>query len=126
MVNPISDMLTRIRNAIKAGHKTVDIPLSNLKLEISRILKREDYINDYKKSSNGGKKTIEIDLKYPPTINSIKMVSRPGQRVYFKSPQLRSVKSGSGISIVSTPKGLMTNKDAKKANLGGEVLLEIW
>ena len=126
MVDPISDMLTRIRNAQSAGHKAVAIPLSKIKLEIAKILKREKYIDDYKKLGKGNKKILEIDLKYPMAIKEIKMVSKPGQRIYVKASGLKLVKSGYGVSIISTPKGLMTNKEAKKSGLGGEVLLEIW
>lgn len=127
MVNdPISDMLTIIRNGQKAEHKSVIIPLSKIKLEIAGILKKENYIEDYKKSSKNGKKSLEIDLKYPPVINEIKRVSRSGQRIYIKADKVKQFKSGYGISIISTSRGLMTNKEAKKSGLGGEVLLEIW
>ncbi len=127
MVNdPISDMLTRIRNAGKAGHKTVTIPLSDLKFEIAKILKIEGYLEDFKKSGKGSKKVLEINLKYPAVINEIKRVSKPGQRFYVKADKMKQFKSGYGVSIISTPKGLMTNKEAKKSGLGGEVLLEIW
>ncbi|MEK7134815.1 MAG: 30S ribosomal protein S8 [Patescibacteria group bacterium] len=126
MVDPISDMLTRIRNAQSAGHKAVAIPLSKIKLEIAKILKREKYIDDYKKLGKGNKKILEIDLKYPMAIKEIKMVSKPGQRIYVKADKIKQFKSGYGVSIISTPKGLMTNKEAKKSGLGGEVLLEIW
>lgn len=126
MNDPISDMLTRIRNAGKAGHKTVTIPLSNLKFEIAKILKIEGYLEDFKKSGKGSKKVLEINLKYPAAISEIKRVSKPGQRFYVKADKIKQFKSGYGISIISTPKGLMTNKEAKKSGLGGEVLLEIW
>ncbi len=129
MNDPISDMLTRIRNAQKAEHKTVAIPLSKIKLEIAKILKKEGYIDDF--SAKDGKKLLEkklleIDLKYPAAINEIKRVSKPGQRFYVKADKIKQFKSGYGVSVISTPKGLMTNKEAKKAGLGGEVLLEIW
>lgn len=126
MTDPISDMLTRIRNAQSAGHKAVAIPLSKVKLEIAKILKREKYIDGYKKLGKENKKILEIDLKYPLAIREIKRVSKPGQRIYVKAAGLKQVKSGYGVSIISTPKGLMTNKEARKAKLGGEVLLEIW
>lgn len=127
MVNdPISDMLTIIRNGQKAEHKSVVIPLSKIKLEIANILKKENYIEDYKKSGKNSKKYLEIDLKYPSVINEIKRVSRSGQRTYIKADKVRQVKSGYGISIISTSRGLMTNKEARKAGLGGEVMLEIW
>ncbi|MDO8742992.1 MAG: 30S ribosomal protein S8 [Candidatus Azambacteria bacterium] len=126
MVDPISDMLTRIRNAQSAEHKTVAIPLSKIKLEIAKILKQEKYIGDYKKSGKGNKKILEINLEYPAVIREIKRISKPGQRIYVKAPGLKQVKNGYGISVVSTPKGLMTNKDARKARLGGEILFEVW
>ncbi|MEK7578307.1 MAG: 30S ribosomal protein S8 [Patescibacteria group bacterium] len=126
MVDPISDMLTRIRNAQSAGHNTVDIPLSKVKLEIAKILKREKYIDDYKKLGKGSKKILEIDLKSPAAITEIKRVSKPGQRIYIKAAGLKQVKSGYGVSIISTPRGLMTNKEARKTRLGGEILFEIW
>ena len=138
MVNdPISDMLTRIRNAQKAEHKTVIIPLSDLKFEIAKILKKENYISDFstpkgrdiasggKKLSKGGKKVLEINLKYPAAINEIKRISKPGLRVYVGARKVKNVKSGYGISIISTSKGLMTNKEARNSRLGGEVLLEV-
>ena len=126
MVDPISDMLTRIRNAQKAEHKSVVMPLSKIKLEIAKILKKEGYIEDFKKSDKKENKYLEIDLKYPAAINEIKRISKPGQRVYIKADKIKPVKNGYGISIISTPKGLMTGKEAKKAGLGGEVLLEVW
>lgn len=126
MVDPISDMLTIIRNGQKAEHKSVIMPLSKIKLEIAGILKHENYIDGYKKSGKGSKKFLEIDLKYPPVINEIKRVSKSGQRFYIKADKIKQFKSGYGLSIISTSRGLMTNKEAKKASLGGEVLLEIW
>lgn len=126
MVDPISDMLTRMRNAQSAGQKTVAIPLSKIKLEIAKILKREKYIDDYKKLGKGNKKILEIDLKFPVAIREIKRISKPGQRTYAKASGLKQVKSGYGVSIISTPRGLMTNKEARKARLGGEILFEIW
>ncbi|MEK7087373.1 MAG: 30S ribosomal protein S8 [Patescibacteria group bacterium] len=125
-MDPISDMLTIIRNGQKAEHKSVIMPLSKIKLEIAGILKKENYIEDYKKSGKNGKKFLEIDLRYPPIINEIKRVSRSGQRIYIKADKVKQFKSGYGLSIISTSRGLMTNKEAKKTGLGGEVLLEIW
>ena len=102
------------------------MPLSKIKLEIAKILKKEGYIEELKKSDKKGSKYLEIDLKYPAAINEIKRVSKPGQRFYVKADKIKQVKSGYGISIISTSKGLMTGKEAKKAGLGGETLLEIW
>lgn len=127
MVNdPISDMLTRIRNAQASEHKSAVIPLSKIKLEIAKVLKKEGYIEDFKKSDNKGKGFLEINLKYPPAINEIKRVSKSGQRFYVKAGKIKMFKNGYGISVISTPKGLMTSKEARKAGLGGEVLLEVW
>ncbi|MFH1392803.1 MAG: 30S ribosomal protein S8 [Patescibacteria group bacterium] len=126
MVDPISDMLTRIRNAQSAGHETVEVSLSKIKFEIAKILKREKYIVDYKKSGKGNDKVLEIGLKHPAAIQEIKRISKPGRRIYAKAPELKQVKNGYGVSIVSTPKGLMTGKEARKARLGGEILFEIW
>lgn len=147
-MDPISDMLTRIRNAQKAEHKSVIMPLSKIKLEISKILKKEGYINDFSARLAGalakqtksarlpagrhglldgqGKGSLQIDLKFPAAINEIKRISKPGQRFYIKADKIKQIKNGYGISIISTPKGLMTNKEAKRSSLGGEVLLEIW
>ena len=119
-------MLTRIRNAQLAGHKSVAMPLSKIKLEIAGILKRENYVNDFRKLGKGIKKLLEVDLKYPAVINEIKRVSKQGQRFYIKKDKIKTIKNGYGISIISTSKGLMTNKEARRAGLGGEVLLEIW
>lgn len=126
MVDPISDMLTRIRNAQLAGHKSVGMPLSKIKIEIAGILKREDYVGDFKKTGKGSKKLLEIDLKYPAVINEVQRISKPGQRFYIKKDKIKTIKSGYGLSVISTSKGLMTNKEAREAGLGGEVLLEIW
>lgn len=124
-MDSIADMLTRIRNAQKAGHKTVVVPLSNLKFEIAKILKKENYLEDFKKYGKGGKKVLEINLKYPAAISEIKRISKPGLRIYVGARQVKNVKSGYGISVISTPKGLMTSKEALNSRLGGEVLLEI-
>lgn len=119
-------MLTRIRNAQLAGHKSVGMPLSKIKIEIAGILKREDYVGDFKKTGKGSKKLLEIDLKPSGTINEIKRISKPGQRFYIKKDKIKTIKSGYGLSVISTSKGLMTNREAREAGLGGEVLLEIW
>jgi len=126
MNDPISDMITRIRNAGAAKHQAVALPFSKIKLEIAKILKQEKYIKDFKKTGKGEEKTLEIELKYPEVITEIKRVSKPGHRMYSGYSELKKVKSGYGISIVSTSKGLMTSIEARKARLGGEVLIEIW
>lgn len=130
VTDPIADMLTRIRNANQMKYKEVEIPSSKMKVEIARILKEEGFINDYKveKSENGD--MISIALKYGPkkerVITGLKRISKPGLRVYVKSDEVPKVLNGLGIAILSTPNGILTNKKAKKANVGGEVLAFIW
>ena len=129
MTDPIADMLTRIRNGIQARHETVDIPASNMKQEIARILKEEGYITDYAVTGDL-KKTMTVTLKYGPNnekvISGIKRISKPGLRVYAKASEVPKVLNGLGIAIISTSKGIMTDKEARKQNLGGEVLAYIW
>ena len=130
MTDPIADMLTRIRNAIAANHTRVDIPGSKLKLEVARILKEEGYINNYVAKGEGPQKVIRIflrfDTKGASSITHIARVSRPGRRVYVGAMDMPRVLGGYGISIVSTSKGLMSAKNARRANIGGEVLAEIY
>lgn len=126
MTDPITDMLNRIRNAQAVSHKTVSIPFSKLKYEIAQILEKQGFVKKIEKKGRNLKRAIEITLKYPVTISGLKRVSRPGQRIYAGFKEIRSSKGGYGILIISTPKGLMTNKQAKKNKLGGEVLCEIW
>ncbi len=127
--DPIADMLTRIRNAIKARHSKVDVPASKLKIEIARILKEEGYILNFKVAEEGPKKTIKIYLKYQgnnkPVIASLERTSRPGCRVFAGHDEVPSVLGGLGISIVTTPKGVMTGRDARKQGVGGEVLCQV-
>ncbi len=128
--DPIADMLTRVRNALKARHAKVDVPASKLKLEIARILKDEGYILNFKLAEEGSKKTIKIYLKYTPTnesaISHLERVSRPGCRVYVGSKGVPRVLGGLGINILTTPQGVMTGKSARKSNVGGEVLCMIY
>ena len=129
--DPISDMLTRIRNAVRATHETVEIPASKLKVKIAEVLKREGYISSYEVVENSSiDKIIRIILKYGPRgeklITGIKKVSKPGLRVYTRSNDLPRVLGGLGISIISTSKGLKTDREAKKEKIGGEVLCEIY
>ena len=131
MTDPIADMLTRIRNALQAGHETVEVPASKMKIELARILKEEGYITDC--SLNGedaNEKAITITLKYGPdkqrVISGLKRISKPGLKVYAKSDALPRVLNGLGIAIISTSKGLMTDRDARKAGLGGEVVAYVW
>ncbi|MFN8277605.1 MAG: 30S ribosomal protein S8 [Chitinophagales bacterium] len=133
VLDPISDFLTRIRNAQAANHRVVEIPASNMKKKLTEILYNKGYILKYKfeETGNGGQGTIKIALKYDaaskqPVIRSMKRVSTPGLRQYRGSKELPRVLSGLGIAIVSTSKGVMTDKEARANNLGGEVLCEIF
>ena len=131
MTDPIADMLTRIRNGLSAEHDTVAIPASKMKVEIARILKQEGYINGYSVEGETAKeKTITVELKYGPdkekVITGLKRISKPGLRVYAKGGNVPRVLNGLGIAIISTSKGLMTDRDARKANLGGEVVAYVW
>ncbi len=130
MTDPIADMLTRIRNAIAANHPRVDIPGSKLKMEVARILKEEGYINSYVTKTEGIKYTIRVFLRYDakgtPSITHLARVSRPGRRVYVGSKGVPKVLGGFGINIVSTSKGLMSGKQARKENIGGEILAEVY
>ena len=128
--DPIADMLTRIRNGLKAKFPKVDVPSSRLKLEIARILKDEGYILNYKIVDEDGHKAIRVYLKYQetgsPTISSLERVSRPGCRVYVGSREIPKVLGGLGISILTTPKGVMTGKEANRQNVGGELLCRVY
>jgi small subunit ribosomal protein S8 len=128
--DPIADMLTRVRNALAARHAKVDVPASRLKTEIARILKDEGYILNYKPTEEGAKRYIRLYLKYTPqntsVISKIERVSRPGCRVYTGSKEIQRVLGGLGISILTTPKGVMTGAAARKEGVGGEVLCRIW
>ena len=130
VTDPIADMLTRIRNANAMRYKEVEVPSSKVKVEIAKILKEEGFINDYKIKKNNVQDIIVISLKYGDNkervITGLKRISKPGLRVYAKSEEIPKVLNGLGIAIVSTSKGIMTGKDAKASNLGGEVLAYIW
>jgi small subunit ribosomal protein S8 len=130
MTDPIADMLTRIRNAIRANHPRVDIPGSKLKLELARILKEEGYINNFATRGEGPKYAIRIFLRYDakgtPSITHLSRVSRPGRRVYVGAGEIPRVLGGYGVNIVSTSQGLMSGKAARKANVGGEILAEVY
>jgi len=129
MTDPITDMLNRIRNAAAVQKTEVVLPFSNFKGEIASILNREGFIGEVKKTAKGKNKTLKIVLKYDNGASAIegsKRVSKPGQRIYANMHEIKKVKGGFGISIISTSKGLMTDTEAKKAKIGGEVLLEIW
>jgi len=130
VTDPISDMLTRIRNGLQARHLKVDVPASKLKTDLARILKEEGFIANYKLTEDGAKKSIRIYLKYTPgnvpVISRIERVSRPGCRVYVGSKEVPRVLGGLGINILTTPKGVMTGLTARKENVGGEVLCQVW
>ena len=127
--DPIADMITRIRNANRAKREKVEMPSSKIKLEIARILKEEGYILDYYYKEDNKQGVIAISLKYSGKqriINNLKRISKPGLRVYVNKDDIPEVLGGLGISILSTPKGIMTGKEAKKRHFGGEVLCYIW
>jgi small subunit ribosomal protein S8 len=130
MTDPIADMLTRIRNAIAANHPRVDIPGSKLKMEVARILKEEGYINNYVTKGEGPKYVIRVNLRYDakgnPSITHIARVSKPGRRVYVGSEEIPKVLGGYGVNIVSTSKGLMSGKQARREHIGGEILAQIY
>ncbi|MBO4385184.1 MAG: 30S ribosomal protein S8 [Clostridia bacterium] len=128
--DPIADMLTRIRNALVAKHETVDVPASNMKLAIAEILLNEGYIKSYSVNEEGVEKMMNIVLKYGPNrqrvITGLKRISKPGLRVYARKDRLPKVLNGLGIAIISTSKGIMTDREARKQGVGGEVLAYIW
>ena len=128
--DPIADMLTRIRNAQSARHPKVEMPSSRVKVEIAKILKEEGYLASYKVSDEGRRKLLRITLKYgadgAPAISRLVRVSRPGRRVYAPHARIPSVLGGMGHSILTTPRGLMTGRRARKAHVGGEILLEVY
>ena len=130
LTDPVADMLARIRNAASARHQKVDIPASKLKVEIARILKEEGYIANYKPTEEEGHKVIRVYLKYgsnnEAAISNLARVSRPGCRVYVRRTEIPRVLGGLGINILTTPKGVMTGRQARREGLGGEVLCEVW
>ena len=130
MTDPIADMLTRIRNANQNRAKTVSMPSSKMKEEIARILKDEGFIADYSVEKNDVQNILTLTLKYGKNkervITGLKRISKPGLRVYAKASEIPTVLNGLGIAIISTPKGIMTDKEARKENVGGEVIAYIW
>lgn len=127
--DPISDMLTRIRNAQMARKTEVLVPLSKIKFEIAKLLKHEDYVVSVEEVKQGNMPNIKIILKYDsskPAISHIQRVSTPGRRVYVKKEAVPTILNGLGMAILSTPQGLMTNKQAKRAGVGGELMCEVW
>jgi small subunit ribosomal protein S8 len=131
MTDPIADMLTRIRNANKARFKTVNVSMSQMNINIAKVLKKNGYINNYDKvKDEKNQQMLEIILKYPDAkrtvITNIKRVSKPGRRVYVPSDSIPKVLNGLGISILSTSKGVITDVEARELNVGGEVLCNVW
>ena len=129
MTDPITDMLNQIRNAQAMAKAEVSVPLSNFKYEIAKILTQEGFISEVKKTNRRKEKILRIILKYNdgvPAISGLRKVSKPGQRIYKKTFEIKSIKGRQGIAIISTPQGLMTNKKARKLKLGGEIICEIW
>ena len=128
--DPIADMLTRIRNANTVKHPSVEVPASKLKIELAKLLKEEGFIADYEVQEKGQFKVIVISLKYDvngkPVITKLERISKPGLRHYSKAKNLQKVLGGMGIAIVSTPKGLLTDRKARKENVGGEVLCYVY
>lgn len=128
-MDPIADMLTSIRNAQAVLKETVKIPFSKLKFELAKVLEKNGFVKKVEKKGRGIKRVIEIKLKYEdklPVISGLKKISKPGQRIYAGAKEIKPVRSGYGISIISTSKGLMTDKEVRKQNIGGEVICQVW
>ncbi|MCJ7808893.1 MAG: 30S ribosomal protein S8 [Desulfobulbaceae bacterium] len=130
MTDPIADMLTRIRNSLRASQELVNIPSSKLKINIAKVLKTEGYIRNFRLISDGQHKFIRIFLKYDkdgvPVIEGIKRISKPSRRTYAGSDKIPDVLNGYGIGIISTSRGLMTDREARKRNIGGEIICSVW
>lgn len=129
ITDPIADMCTRIRNAVRREKEEVDVPFSKLKSAIAKVLKKEGYIAEYKAEAVEGHNVLRLKLKYAkkkPAIVGIKRISSPGKRTYRAATEMPRVLGGMGISIVTTSRGLMAGHDARKANVGGEILCEVW
>lgn len=130
MTDPISDMLTRIRNGALARHDRVEMPHSNLKKHIAEVLKSEGFVDDVRESDGEGKKTLTLVLRYgrgkDSAIDGVRRVSAPGRRVYVRYDRIPRVRSGMGISILSTSRGVMTDRQAREQKVGGELLCEVW
>ena len=130
LTDPVADLLTRIRNAINARQQKIDVPASNLKAEIARILKEEGYLSNFKATEENGRKVLRLYLKYgsnnDAAITNVARISRPGCRVYVGHNEIPRVLGGLGINILTTPKGVMTGRAARKSGVGGEILCEVW
>jgi small subunit ribosomal protein S8 len=130
LTDPVADFLTRIRNSMRARHQKLDVPASKLKSEIARILKEEGYVANYKAAEEDGHPVLRVYLKYgannEAAIRDLRRVSRPGCRVYIGRDEIKRVQGGLGISILTTPKGVMTGRQARREGVGGEFLCEVW
>ena len=130
LTDPVADFVTRIRNSIRARHQKLDVPASKLKTEIARILKEEGYIANYKAAEENGRNILRVYLKYgannEAAIRDLSRISRPGCRVYVGRDGIKRVQSGLGISIMTTPRGVMTGRQARREGVGGEILCEVW
>jgi small subunit ribosomal protein S8 len=130
MSDPLADMLTRVRNGVRARFDSVDIPLSRLKVGVAKVLKEEGYITDYQIIDQGVQGILKVNLKYGPNdeqvITGIRRVSKPGLRQYKKSANIPKVMSGLGVGILSTSRGVITDREARRLNVGGELLCEVW
>jgi small subunit ribosomal protein S8 len=130
MSDPLADMLTRIRNGVMANFDSVEMPLSKLKVGVARVLKQEGYINDYQVLEEGPQGTLKIELKYGPNneniITGIRRISKPGLRQYKKADRIPKVMSGLGVAILTTSRGIITDREARRDKVGGEVLCEVW
>lgn len=130
VTDPIADMLTRIRNANAAGHDQVSVPASKIKAEIARILKEEGFIQDWTWVQDGPQGTLRITLKYGPkrerVLRGIRRVSKPGRRVYVRRPEIPRVRAGLGVAILSTSRGILTDRQARRLGVGGEVVCYVW
>jgi small subunit ribosomal protein S8 len=130
MTDPIADLLTRIRNANQNGFAKLEVPSSTFKVEIVRVLKEEGYIKDYRVLKDTGRAVIKISLKYADkeerVIKTIKKISKPSRRVYVGKDEIPKVMNGLGVSIISTPKGVMSDRQARRAGVGGEVICTVW
>ena len=130
LTDPVADFLTRIRNSIRARHQKLDVPASKLKTEIARILKEEGYIANFKPAEEDGRQLLRVYLKYgannEAAIRDLSRISRPGCRVYVGREGIKRVQGGLGICILTTPKGVMTGRQARREGVGGEILCEVW
>jgi small subunit ribosomal protein S8 len=128
--DPLSDLLTRLRNGMRAGHDRVDVPSSRVKEAVLKVLEEEGYIASFRKVQEAGRPVLRVGLRYDnegePIVSGIERVSRPGRRVYARAEAIPSVLGGLGVSIVSTSKGIVTDKKARQSRLGGEVLCNVW